>query len=215
MQNLILASQLLDRLDLEGAIAAVGKDYALNPNDPHSYLSLGMVLVTARMPTQALRVLNVGIELQPENAMLLAYRGEAYVLLGNLVQAEKDYQVSLSFADSNLPALFGLGKLRINQKAYEEAVQLFTLTLETHGEIPQVYAERAYALNMSGDLEAAINDCTSALQISPNFVVALSSRAQLYEKTGQFEKAKQDEALLHSLKHGVELVEHLTGKPNL
>ena len=212
MSNLILASQLLDKLDLEGAIAAVGKDYVLNPHDPASYLNLGMIFVASRMPSQAIRVLNAGLKLQPSNASLLAYRGEAYSLLRKFNQAEKDYAASLSLESLNLAALFGLGKLRIDQEAYGEAVQFFTQILEMHGGIPQVYAERAYALTMQGNLEAAINDCTSALHIQPNFVVALTSRASLYELTGQMENAEQDVEFLRSLEHGAELVEHITRK---
>ena len=207
--NLIRASELLNRLDLEGAIAAVGRDYVLNPTDPGSYLNLGLILVNAKMPDHAIRVLNAGLECDPNHATILAYRGQAYTLLGQSDLAEKDYNDALSSNPSNLGALYGLGMLRIDQEAYDEADHLFTQLIEAHGGNPPVYVERAYARAKQGKIRDAIDDCTKALNIDPNFVAALSTRAELYKQIGETRKAALDNRKLRSLENAFQIIQHI------
>lgn len=56
------------------------------------------------------------------------------------------------------------------------------------------YAMRALAYSLQGKYDAAIPDYDRAIDISPDFAVALNNRAWAYFKSGQLQKAEPDVA---------------------
>ncbi len=56
------------------------------------------------------------------------------------------------------------------------------------------YAMRALAYSLQGKYDLAIPDYDSAIEISPNFAVALNNRAWAYFKSGRIDRAQSDVA---------------------
>lgn len=49
-----------------------------------------------------------------------------------------------------------------------------------------LYQNRAAAKENDRQLEAAVQDCVAALELSPHYMKALNRRARLYEKLGRW-----------------------------
>ncbi|MGA7702853.1 MAG: tetratricopeptide repeat protein, partial [Thermoguttaceae bacterium] len=54
------------------------------------------------------------------------------------------------------------------------------------------YNNRAVAYYKKGDIDRAINDCTEAIRVDPNLVLAYLNRGAAYLKKGDKAKAKAD-----------------------
>ncbi|XP_055903443.1 tetratricopeptide repeat protein 1 [Eupeodes corollae] len=80
---------------------------------------------------------------------------------------------------------------------YTESVEMYTnalklCPLEYTKERSVLYANRAAAKIKLDSKNAAIDDCTKALELNPDYVRALLRRAKLFEDTGKLDEALED-----------------------
>ena len=77
----------------------------------HAYSQIGMVLAKQRRLDEALTVLNKAIETDPHFGASYVYRGNVYVLSGNIAGAVADYRRALEIDPNNQAARNALGKI--------------------------------------------------------------------------------------------------------
>lgn len=75
---------------------------------------------------------------------------------------------------------------------YREAVEYFTSYIARYPGDSSAYADRAACLWYSGETEAAINDYSRALELSPTSILALAGRGQVLAERGEHESALRD-----------------------
>ena len=112
--------------------------------------------------------------------------------LGSIVVVVVAY-VLISFLHGR--SLFDEGYAAISRRDYETAATKFAAALGNR--LPKMY--RAYALadlalseSWTGHCNDAIRDYTKALQLDPNLAFAYENRGQLYDESGEREKAYHD-----------------------
>jgi len=79
-----------------------------------------------------------------------------------------------------------------NEGNLEEALKLFTESIEKNPTSSLTYGSRAALLLKMKRPNAAIRDCNRALQMNPDSAKALKVRGKAYRYIGQYEKAKKD-----------------------
>jgi tetratricopeptide (TPR) repeat protein len=75
---------------------------------------------------------------------------------------------------------------------YHEAVEYFTSYIARYPGDSTAYEDRAACLWYSGETEAAINDYSRALELSPTSILALAGRGQVVAGRGEHESALRD-----------------------
>lgn len=84
---------------------------------------------------------------------------------------------------------FREGYLAAMAREWDSAIALFTKSIKLDPYNPEVYVQRAAALQMAGRLDEAIADYERTLELKPDHYLALEYLAKLYEGRGQYEKA--------------------------
>jgi len=79
-----------------------------------------------------------------------------------------------------------------NEGKLEEALKLFTESIEKNPTSSLTYGSRAALLLKMKRPNAAIRDCNRALQMNPDSAKALKVRGKAYRYIGQYDKAKKD-----------------------
>jgi tetratricopeptide (TPR) repeat protein len=76
----------------------------------------------------------------------------------------------------------------------DESIQCYTKSILLDATNAKSFANRALAKMKCSppDFEGAVNDCTAALKIDPNYIKAYVRRGTLLDKLGQFEAAVKD-----------------------
>lgn len=109
-----------------------------------------------------------------------------------------------------------------NQSQYEEAVLDFARALRV--DVPdhppteqEIYCSRGDAYTLLGKDYLAVDDYSKAIEIDPMFSPAYESRARIYEKLGELDKAERDRQTAISLSSrdsstSESIEPHLTGK---
>lgn len=100
-----------------------------------------------------------------------------------------DRSLSLNF---EVDTLLLLGNLRLIQKNYEGAVQLFTQAINLAPERAEAYQGRGDAYIAEGKLQQAVDDFTQAIELDGSKPLFYDSRGALYATLGQHEQAIAD-----------------------
>jgi len=79
-----------------------------------------------------------------------------------------------------------------NEGKFDEALKLFTESIEKNPTSSLTYGSRAALLLKMKRPNAAIRDCNRALQMNPDSAKALKVRGKAYRYIGEYEKAKKD-----------------------
>lgn len=84
-----------------------------------------------------------------------------------------------------------LGNKLYGEKKFEKAIEKYTEAIEL---APSAifYSNRAACWHNLNEHQKAIDDCTSALNLNPNYLKALHRRGQAYEFVGDLDNALKD-----------------------
>jgi len=74
-------------------------------------------------------------------------------------------------------------------RKWDQAIALFTNSIEGDPTNPEVYFQRAVAFEMTGRIDDAIADYHKTLQLKPDYYLAMEYLAKLYESKGRYETA--------------------------
>jgi predicted O-linked N-acetylglucosamine transferase (SPINDLY family) len=131
---------------------------------------------------------------EPLQEGLLAHKA------GNLDLAETLYRRVLTAAPQNFDALHGLGILSAQVRNYEAAERYFAKSLAVNpNATAAAYGNYARALQSLSRFDDAMMAYSRALEINPDYVLALSNRATYFRERLKFEEAIDDLAKLVSL----------------
>ncbi|KAF2071780.1 hypothetical protein CYY_006908 [Polysphondylium violaceum] len=166
------------------------------------------ILIELKQYAKASNFMTTLLQEDSRNPEYLYIRGLALYYQNSLTTALQHFQNSLTYDPDYSPSRIALKRLRLvenkkkegneafSSKNYPLANQLFTEALEVDPKFDvlnsQLYSNRAATFVQMNKLSEAIQDCSKALELDPNYVKAYIRRAQCYLKTERFEDAVRD-----------------------
>jgi tetratricopeptide (TPR) repeat protein len=139
---------------------------------------------------------NKAIALDSRQPRYFIGRGNSFLNSGNPRKAEADYRMARDLDPDNQSALVGLAAVLQKQGDYSAALKLLDQTKLDGEDAPTALNNRcwyrAISTSKRSELETALQDCEQALKILPSASWILDSRAFVYLKLGELNKAMLD-----------------------
>ncbi|RNJ50394.1 tetratricopeptide repeat protein [Methylocystis hirsuta] len=139
---------------------------------------------------------NKAIALDPRQPRYFIGRGNAFLNSGNNRKAEADYRTARELNPDDQSALVGLAAVLQKHGDYSAALKLLDQIKLDREDAPTALNNRCWyrAISTSNrsELEIALRDCDQALKILPSAAWIINSRAFVYLKLGDFNKATID-----------------------
>jgi tetratricopeptide (TPR) repeat protein len=112
------------------AVAEYQRAIELNPNAPDLHFRLGRALLlqshSAESLDQAAKAFQSELELSPEDGACEFQLGQISQVQGNTAVAQAHFERAVALSPTFVQALLSLGKLKADQKHYDEAIQLLS-----------------------------------------------------------------------------------------
>lgn len=108
-----------------GAIAQAERALAADPRNVERIIALGLAQSGARQFREAIATFTRGLELAPENATLLRWRGHRYLSVREMDRAREDLTRGLRLDSTNYGILYHLGIVRFADGDFAGAARAF------------------------------------------------------------------------------------------
>jgi tetratricopeptide (TPR) repeat protein len=161
---------------------------------PKLFLNRGKCLVMLNRPQEAIPDLNRSLELEPKSHEAYFFRALALEKTGSPDKALPDYSSALQLNPRYAEAMYSRGTLHYNAGRFNEAIADYSaaLSIASAQMQPTILNNRANALIQLGKLDDALNDANQALSLNPNYTFGYRTRAMIYTRLGQPDKAQAD-----------------------
>ena len=126
---------------------------------------------------------------EPDNADYAHNLGAALKKTGDNAGAEREYRHALMLDPSHQPAHHSLAMLLNEQGRTQEATDVAQMWADTEPYLPESHIELAWLQRETGDTAGAEQSLRNALRIEPNNDVATAQLGDLYQGTGQNDRA--------------------------
>lgn len=134
------------------------------------------------------------LALKPDDWRVLVNRSAFYVKLGQRQRALADLDAALKIDRHARPALIDRAALYLHARHFAKAVADFSAALHLNRKRPDALWGRCKARAAWGqELDAALADCTAALNLRPKDAAINGTRGLVYYRLGDYAKAIADE----------------------
>ncbi len=138
------------------------------------------------------RVLDGNFISEGVTASAYADRGYAYMMKGDFARAGPDYEAALRLNPSELVALGGRGRMRVDAGDYRGALGDLGRAIQLDQKDAILFYGRGVARIGLGDRAGGIADMTKAIELRPTFAGAYLYRGLQYSATGKLRDAAAD-----------------------
>jgi serine/threonine protein kinase/Flp pilus assembly protein TadD len=138
------------------------------PGDFWANHQLGWELNRARKPAEAVRYFTAALGLRPDNPGVLANRGNALLLAGELEAAVADFRRAVEVAPRYAVAYGQLGHALLRNRMLDDAIDAYRKALELDPESPRRLCDLGYALGLRGKLDEAVATYRQAIRVGPD-----------------------------------------------
>lgn len=139
---------------------------------------------------------------QSEKILAYRFRGKLHCAKHDYEKAIEDMSKIIEIEPNSCTAYVERGETFYKQQQYDRAIKDYTRAIELiekqaknkqkEEELNNILIKRGNAYRFNNQLEEAIADFSRAIELCPNDIRAYESRAMLYSKLGQKEKAIDD-----------------------
>jgi tetratricopeptide (TPR) repeat protein len=199
----------LNRGDYPGAIAALDRAIALNPNAADAYRMRTAARLSTfnwnveeiRSPRNRQEVLaaqadiDQAVRLDPNSSEAFAVRGFVRFNLKNESGAKADTDESLRLNPNNAPAYIVRALIKIENRDFQGAITDANMAIERDPTSPYIsfaYYNRGYARARLKDFQGAMPDFTRAIQLAPKNPVFLGARGAVRGQLGDIQGGLTD-----------------------
>lgn len=155
---------------------------ALNSFRAHYYL--GLALIGNRQYVEAIDVLEIVLDLDPEHLQSLVAIGDAFLKKGNISEARAAYERSLQVRPAYPAALDGLGRSYEAQSEEQRAIEYFEEAIRSNKGYAPGYTHLGDLYMRQGDLESAVRLLEEAIEIRRDYAPGLNRLALAYGRLG-------------------------------
>jgi len=141
------------------------------------------------------------LETNPKDINLLFSRGRAYQELGQLLEAQADFDLALQQDPKNTQVLMSLSLVHLDQESFASALLYATKAEEVDGPLPMSSLLKGRAFHQLGMPEEALNAYGMAIQLDKNFAQAYFNRGILKVALKRTKEACEDFQQAASLKY--------------
>lgn len=180
--------------DYQEALDTVGLALVGNNNYAMGYAVKGWILNLAGNYLEADAALKKALELEPKNALAMAYYAEMLINKGEYGDVEKAIQYSrdaLSLGPNMYETHRGRGIVLFSTGNYEEAIKEFQTAIEMNKNIPDLYSYLGYCYRAIGDYGRSTESFIQANALNPDDPVPDLEISRTYATVGEFSKAVQ------------------------
>jgi tetratricopeptide (TPR) repeat protein len=172
---------------------AISEALALDPDNPQYNLAMGSVITYSTAPAEALPYLKKYQSLQPNDANGLLALGIASFKLDDYNAAVSWLKQAAGHPSTAAEAHYYLGRAEQSQGHLEEAWKEFEEALRVSPNQPNILAELGRVALLQHNNEEAARYLNQALQVDPDNYLANYGLMQLYARTKDPRKEKQEE----------------------
>lgn len=158
---------------------------AIKPMTADALVERGIIFLSRDRLTEAGNDLDQAIALNPKNGVALTWRGFIYRQSRKLDEAGKYFGAALAINPKNGAALFGVGSIAAQQGRFRDAIIALTKVLEIKPDHRAALAMRAESNWQAGNADAAFDDASAALKLSPGTPQLYLYRIRVLQRRGQ------------------------------
>ena len=160
---------------------------------PKLFLNRGKCLVMLNRAQEAVPDLTRSLELEPRSPEAYYFRAVAQEKTGNPTAATDDYGKALDLNPNYVEALVNRGLLLFNAGKLDGAIADYSaaLRIAAPNVQPMILNNRANAYLQTGKLNEALEDAGQAVRVNPKYARGYQTRAAVYTRLGQADKARQ------------------------
>ena len=188
--HFLLGRELLAQGKKEEAEKRFREALALNPEDARCHNELGTLLEERGETDEAMRHYEEALRAAPQFGYVLYKMGKLLSGQGKYTEAEARFEEALNLDPDNQDLYYLIGRELVAQGRKEEGQRYFERALSMNPDDARVHNDLALLIG-AGDPEAAIAHFEKALQIAPNFTLALNNWGNLLAELNRFDEAEQ------------------------
>ena len=171
------------------AIGLVGSLAGCNPMSAFLMNRTGLAYYDSGDYTAASKEFHRAVADHPDNPDYIYNLASAVRKQGQIAQAEQLYRQALELDPGHQPAYHGLARLMVDSGRGIEAAELLGVWATAEAWRPEPHIEMAWLSRESGDMAVAERPLLNALRASPSHPVVTAHLGQLYQDTGQGDRA--------------------------
>jgi tetratricopeptide (TPR) repeat protein len=160
---------------------------ALNSFRANYYL--GLALSGDRRYTDALRALEVALDLDPNHVQAIVATGDAHLKLGDIEEARAAYYRALKLRPEYPPSLDGLARVEEARSDDEEAIRTYLRAIASDKGFAPSYTHLGDLYLRVGRIEEAVRLLEEAVEVRPDFAPGLNRLALAYGRLGLHNEA--------------------------
>ena len=208
--RLILGKIALLGGDLETAEKEIGRSHRLAPSDESAVL-LGEIALQNGKPKDALAAVTGNAATEDLMSQKLVIRAAALVELGRLDEAEQANRDILAIDPRRVEGHFGLARVYAARKDYVRATDKVDEIVKGKPDYAPGWILRGEVSLITGDKHAAFYSFDKAVELQPNDVGPLISRARASLANGDIERARKDARTVKKLSSAAPIAHYLEG----
>ena len=187
-----LGNALLQKGNVEEAIAHFQKALEINPNYTIAHNNLGNALIRKGSVDEAIAHYQRALQITPDSAEAHNNLGGALLQKGNVDEAIAHYQKALQINPDYAGAHNNLGNALLQRGSVDEAIAHYQRALQIAPDYAEAHNNLGGALLQKGKVDEAITHFQKALQINPDY-------AEAHYNLGNalLPKGSVDEAIVH------------------
>lgn len=184
--------------DLASAHLLLIQVLRIEKNQPDALRFLGVVAALQRDWKEALRLIDLALESNPQNGIAHSNRGNILVELGRFEDALLAYKTAVALQPDYAEAYSNQGNTLQALGRYEEAFSCYDQAVKLDENCAQAFYGVALIFLLRKNYDYALGCCNQAIKINPQYEVALILKGKiLYEVKDYLNSlAAYDEALL-------------------
>ncbi len=185
------ASIFLRQNQADSAIVYARRAIEENPNDPAGYDFLGLAFEQKENYSEAVEYYRKAIELNPGDAFAYTRMGYCLYLMNELETARAASMNAIAIDSTIIEAYVNLGNIYKAMDQPNAALEIYEKAYSRDSSNLSLLNNYSIALARARNFEQAINAAERAVELNPDYSLALVTLANLYFQTGDILKAEQ------------------------
>ena len=183
---------LLDKGDLNSAIARFQRALEIQPDYPEALNNLGVALLQKNEVDDAITRFQAALQSKSDFAQAHFNLGKAMFQKGDVDGATAHFRQALQINPGYAEAHNGLGNALLQKGRVDDAISQFQAALQINPQYAEARYDHGNAMFQKGDVDEAMADYQKALQIKPDYAKAHNNLG-----VALLQKGRVDEAIAH------------------